>query len=134
MKFLFLSMIVLMYAGCGRAPSDTSPVVAKVGNYVISQDEFNDAFKASSYGQEDSPASRKAFLDNMINQKLIMLNAQSQGLDKDKDFLKMIENFWQQSLVTVALQSKVKEGVNLDQWIESIKNSTKIEISEEYLK
>jgi len=73
-------------------------------------------------------------LNNMINQKLILLDAEKKGLDKNKEFLKMVENFWQQSLLTMAMQEKVREGGNLDRWVEYLKKTTKVEINQEALK
>ena len=70
----------------------------------------------------------------MINQKLILLDAEKRGLDKNKEFLKMVENFWQQSLLTMAMQEKAKDGGNFDQWVEYLKNNTDIEINQEALK
>ena len=74
------------------------------------------------------------FLKNMITQKLILLDAERRGLDRDPQFLKMIENFWQQSLLTFALQEKTKEGGDLDAWVNYLKQNTKVEINQEYLK
>lgn len=130
---LFLTLLAL--AGCGNSqPTASQDSVAQVGNYVITRQEFNEAYKDSRYGAEGSFASRKAFLNNMINQKLILLDAEKRGLDKNKEFLKMVENFWQQSLLTMAMQEKVKEGGNLDSWVEYLKNNTKVEINQEALK
>ena len=70
----------------------------------------------------------------MINQKLIILAAEKEGLDKNKEFLKMVENFWQQSLLTMAMQDKTQEGVNLDRWVESLKKNTTIDINQEAFK
>jgi hypothetical protein len=57
------------------------------------------------------------YLNNLINQKLILQDAQRQNLDKKTDFLKSIERFWEQSLLTVALSNKVREitgTINVD--------------------
>ena len=124
---------ILLCLGCQPQPS-TEHVVAKVGDYIITQEEFDEEYQNSTYASQNSPASRHIFLDHMINQKLILLAAQQQGLDKDKDFLKMVEHFWQQSLTTVALQVKTKEGINLEQWVDYLKKNTKIEINQESLK
>jgi len=132
MKYWPLMIGLAFMLGCQPKPAEH--VVAKIGDYTITHEEFEDAFKSSSYGTQDNAASRQAFLNNMINQKLIILDAQTRGLDKDKDFLRMIENFWEQSLVTVALQQKTREGGNLDQWADYLRKNTKIEINQEYLK
>ena len=127
--------IILLALMVGCQPRDAQEkVVARVGSYVITQDEFEDAYKNSAYGRQHNPFYRSAFLNNMINQKLILLDAENRGLDRDPQFLKMIENFWQQSLLTVALQEKTKEGGDLDAWVGYLKQNTKVEINQEYLK
>ncbi len=133
MNRLLCCLMLLVLGGCGSSP-EPKEVVAKVGPYVITKEEFEDSYKDSSYGTQKTQESRQAFLNNMINQRLILLDAEKRGLDKDKDFLKMVENFWQLSLSTVALQEKTKEGGNLDQWVEYLKKNTKVEINQESLK
>ena len=131
---LSFCLVLLVLSGCGAPHQDAKDVVARVGSYVITREEFEDAYKNSSYGAQKTLSSRQAFLNNMINQKLILLDAENHGLDKDKEFLKMVENFWQQSLLTAALQAKSKEGGNFDQWVEYLKNNTRVEINQELLK
>ena len=133
MRLVIGVMILAFVLGCQSRESEKA-VVAHVGSYVITQEEFEDAYKNSAYGREHNPFYRSAFLKNMINQKLILLDAEHRGLDRDPQFLKMVENFWQQSLLTFALQEKTKEGGNLDAWVDSLKKNTKIEINQELLK
>ncbi len=108
MKYWALIICLVFVLGCQPKPP-AEKIVAKIGDYVITQEEFEDAFKSSSYGIQDSAASRQVFLDNMINQKLIIIDARAKGLDKNKDFLRMIQSFWEQSLLTVALREKSKD-------------------------
>ena len=118
---------------CGCHHPDKPKVVAKVDNYCITQEEFEEAYKNSSHDTSFSKQSRQVFLNNMINQKLILLDAEAHGLDKNKEFLKMIEDFWQQSLLTLALKEKSKEGVNLELWVKNLRENSKVEINEEML-
>jgi len=130
--FVVLGISAIFITGC-FAPV-RHDFVAKVDNYVISQEEFNDAYKNSSYSSSTRILSQHDFLNNMINQKLILLDAQAHGLDKNKEFLKMVEVFWQQSLLTLAVKEKNKEGVNLDEWVANLRKNSKVEISKEYSK
>jgi len=126
-------VILVSILGCQSRESGQQ-IVARVGSYVITQHEFEEAYKNSAYGRDHNLFYRSAFLKNMINQKLILLDAERRGLDRDPQFLKMIESFYQQSLLTTALQEKTKEGGNLDAWIENLNKNTKVEINQEYLK
>ena len=135
MNRILLCLTLLSLAGCGSSqPPSPQNVVAQVGNYVITRQEFEEAYRDSSYGEQGTLASRRIFLNNMINQKLILLDAEKRGLDKNREFLKMVENFWQQSLLTMAMQEKIREGGNLDSWVEYLKTTTNVEINQEALK
>ena len=130
-----MCFLLLACAGCGNAQPLSSPdTVARVDHYVITRQEFDEAYKNSHFGAQGTPASRQIFLNNMINQKLILLDAEKQGLDKDKEFLKMVENFWQQSLLTMAMQEKSREGGNLDKWVDYLRQNSQVVINEEALK
>lgn len=133
MRLIIGTIMLAFVLGC-QSKESQQPVVARVGAYVITQDEFEDAYKNSAYGRQHNPFYRSAFLNNMIDQKLILLDAERRGLDRDPQFLKMIENFYQQSLLTITLQEKTKEGGNLDAWVNYLKQNTKVEINQEYLK
>ncbi len=109
MKKLSLILVILfIMAGCSQ-PAKEKKILAKINNYEITADEFEEEFKESPFARTDTPESRKEFLNFLINRKLILQEAQKQGLDKDKDFLKMIEKFWEQSLLKLTLDIKTKE-------------------------
>ncbi|MFH0839155.1 MAG: hypothetical protein V1893_03110 [Candidatus Omnitrophota bacterium] len=111
---LIMCMIIVCTPGCclnQPPPKEKSVALATVNNYVITYQEFEEEFKDSAYGTDDTVESKKEFLSHLINRKLILQDAQKNGLDKDKDFLKMIEKFWEQSLLKLALDRKAKEVV-----------------------
>jgi len=108
-KYLIILAILGLLFGCSVRKEKRGEVLVKINNYEITQAEFEEAFKASSFGRTDNLESRKEFLNNLINQKLILQDAQRKGLDKDKNFLKMIERFWEQSLLKITLDKKSKE-------------------------
>lgn len=103
-----LCLLVFASAGCSKSEKDKQ-VLVKVNNYEISVEEFNEEFADSPYAMNDTPENRKKFLDGLINRKLILQEAQKLGYDKDARFLKLIERFWEQSLLRVALENKSKE-------------------------
>lgn len=108
---LFLFVICFFAISCGQK-SNTSVggnTVITVNNYNITRNEFESEFKASSYGDVDTPESRRNFANTLIDRKLILQYAQKEGLDKGKNFLKAIEKFWEQSLLKVALDGKTRE-------------------------
>lgn len=107
-RCLITCFIAFFILGCS-GQSENKVILAKINNYKITQEEFEEEFKESSFARTDTLESRKEFLGNLIDRKLILQDAQSKGLDKDKNFLKMIERFWEQSLLKIALDRKTKE-------------------------
>jgi len=107
-KYIVLLVCSILVFGCGK-PAVKTDTLVKINNYEISKAEFEEEFKDSVFGRTDTLESRKAFLNNLINRKLILQDAGRKGLDKDKSFLMMIERFWEQSLLKLALDQKSKE-------------------------
>ena len=110
-RLLILSVLVFLAAGCGKV--DRSPVAIEIDGIKITVDEFEEMYRTSYYAKDNLPASRKAFLDNLLVTKLILREAERMDLDKDPVFLKEVEFFWQQSLLKLMLDVKSKE-VSLD--------------------
>ena len=88
---------------------DEKFVAVKINNYEISKAEFEQEFKDSGFGMVDTVQSRKDFLDNLVYRILIMQDSQKSGLDNGPQFLKMIEKFWINSLLKLALEKKSQE-------------------------
>jgi hypothetical protein len=108
-RYLISLCVVFFISGCGNQPKVKGAFLCKIDNYEIAQEEFEKLFNESSFGRSDTLESRKEFLSNLINQKLILQDAQSQGLDKDKAFLESIQRFWEQALLKIALEKKSRE-------------------------
>ncbi|MFA5363513.1 MAG: hypothetical protein WC335_09815, partial [Candidatus Omnitrophota bacterium] len=107
-KYAVILLVGLFIAGCMSSPEGGKPL-ARINNYEISEAEFEEEFKASSYSHSDTVESRGEFLNTLINRKLILQDAQKKGMDKNESFLKMIERFWEQSLLKIALDRKSNE-------------------------
>jgi hypothetical protein len=107
-KMILVFMLPAFLLGCAQSNKPKDAVI-KINNYEISKAELNRQFKDSSFARLDTPQSRKDFLDNLIDRVLILQDAQKNNLDNDPRFLKMVENFWMQSLLRLALERKSKE-------------------------
>lgn len=107
-KCLILAFLSLFIFACQGRRADEN-VLARVNDYEITKEEFEEEFKESMLGMDDTLKSRKEFLNQLINRKIILQEAQAQGLDKEQGFLKLIEKFWEQSLLKVALDRKGRE-------------------------
>lgn len=107
-----LFMFILSVSGCSSRPAAPKDILARINSYEITKEEFEEEFKNSVLGRLDTDQTREEFLNNLINRKLILQDAQTKGLDKEKAFLKMIERFLEQSLVKIALDKKASEIIH----------------------
>lgn len=107
-RYLVVALSFFLILGCSKI-KENKPFLVKINNYELSKEEFEDEFRGSSYGRDDTAESREKFLNNLIDRKLILQDAEARDLDKEKNFLKTIEKFWEQSLLKIALDEKSKE-------------------------
>jgi hypothetical protein len=112
-RFSLVLLIAVFIFGC--TSKNNKEIVLKINNYEMTKDEFESAFKDSIYAKVDTPEARKEFLDNLINKKLILQDAEAKNIDKEEDFLRSVEKFWEQSLLKLALERKTKEISGLNQ-------------------
>jgi hypothetical protein len=98
----------LVFGACQKADK-TKQIAITIGDIKISVAEFEEAFRRSFYGREDTPAARQEFLKAYIMRLLILQEAERKGLDRDPQFLKDVEAFWQQSLVKLILDKKMSQ-------------------------
>ena len=149
-KYLSLLFVILLLTGCSRAPAHKD-VLAKVNNYEITRSEFEVEFKASPYGKTDTAESRKDFLNTLIDRKLVLQYAQQKDYDKEKGFLRLIEKFWEQSLLKVALDKKTREVESkisssgweakrteetkmMNDWMDELRKNARITIKDDTIK
>ena len=108
LRSVLILTLVAALAGCGRVQSGKT-VLARVNDYEITREEFDSEFKnfiASGYEKGES---QKAFLDDLIDKKLILQEAQRKGLDRGPKFLRMVERSWEQTLLRLAIERKMKQ-------------------------
>ncbi len=107
---LFLvGMILVSVSSCGTK-EETERIVIQINNYPLTAGEFNELVQEVGIADE-GPEARKMFLDTLVTRKLLLQEAAKQGLDKEKPFLKSIENFWEQSLLKTVIDNKMNEMV-----------------------
>jgi len=134
-KYITVIMLTLVIlSGCAPC-GQQKEILARINNYEITKDKFETEFKESIYGRTDTLESRKAFLDNLIDRKLILQDAQEQGLDKEAGFLRLIQRFWEQSLLKIALDKKTQDkSHSINDWVTQLRKDARIEINEGLLK
>jgi len=94
--------------GC-KATDPNSRVVLRVGDLAVTAGEYNDAFTHSSYAAANTPQGRKQFLESYALKLMILKEAEDYGLDREPDFLKEVEFFWQQAITKRMLDKKMEQ-------------------------
>ncbi len=88
--FAILILLLCLFTSCGKKESN---IVARVGTRLITAQEFEQEFAKGKNTQAVRKATfeeKRAFLDNLINSKLKIIDGYQQNLNKDKAFLDRI--------------------------------------------
>lgn len=100
-------LTVVALASCSKKQPAEKPAI-KVNDVEISVSEFNKRFSQMK-NSDDTVENRKLFLENYLNRKVLLLEAQRLGIDKEESFLDAVEKFWEQSLLKIVVDRKLKE-------------------------
>jgi len=107
MKKIFIWLVVsgiFLSAGCAK---QEKPAIT-IGPITLTAEEFDSAYQRAK-GSGGGSAGRKEFLDVLTTRKLVLLEAEILGLDKDPQFLESLQLFWEQSLLKLVLARKLNE-------------------------
>ena len=84
------------------------PYVLRINDFTMTREELEEYFK-HRIAQEDTSENRKKVLDALINKKLILQEAEKEGLHKSKQFLSALQDFYEQLLFKMIIDKKSKE-------------------------
>lgn len=107
MKKIALLILLVLLTSAWAWPKKERPAV-EISGIEITPAQFESAFDSSQFA-EGGESAKKEFLDTFISRKLILKQAEILGLDKEPEFLKDIQLFWEQSLLKRTLANKIKE-------------------------
>ncbi len=145
--FIVIAALVIGFNGCAKS-EPKKEVLAAIGKYTLYKEDllsevelYPPAYRAK--------ISKEEMLDTLIQKKILLLEAQRQGLDKDPAFMKMVERFWEQSLLRSLLDKKSDEILSsiegpekertekakliMRQWVEDLEKNANININKEAL-
>ena len=99
-------VISLWYAYSQRP--EQKKVVARINNYVMTLEDFEDGIAHSPY-QVQRRRDLEGLLDLAVRKQVLIQEAEKEGLDKNKSFMKTIERYWRQTLIKelVEKQSRI---------------------------
>lgn len=107
MKKYICILCLLIIFGC--AQRDKEKPAIRINKFKMTAREFEEEFKEAGAGVLGSANQKEAFLENLINRKLILQEAERLGLNRDREFLKAIERFYEQTLLKTVLDKKSNE-------------------------
>jgi hypothetical protein len=111
---LLVFTLILSAGGCGKneARHKESPVLAKINNYELTTEDFRDEIRLTAHNKElpvDIQQAKERLLDEIIMKKVLLQEAQRQNFDKDMEFTKEIERYWEQALLKLLMKKKMTE-------------------------
>ncbi|MFA6977903.1 MAG: peptidylprolyl isomerase [Ignavibacteriaceae bacterium] len=132
--FFFLSVAATTFAQSRYGLKDT---LAVVGNKIITLDEFQIFYKEKlrKIGLTDNGDTRIKYLQNLVDDELLLLDAKKMGIDKTKSALVELERIKNQELLNAFSKSFIEPTVNVtEQDVKQmyIKMNTKIKVKHLY--
>jgi len=115
MKKIFFGILLgfIFFAGCSSDKDNPdSKVVAQINRYKMTAGDIRYEFKNAPYDEiallkkEDG---RREYIKGLIEKEVLLQEAQRKGIDREKDFMKSIESYWEQALLRILLERKSKE-------------------------
>ena len=135
-------LIVCFCSGCGKKGKGNQ-VVARINDYVMTVADLEDEIKHSPYAVETMEKMEKT-LDMAIRKQVLIQEAQKQGLDRKKSFMKTIERYWRQTLIKELLEketqriyqtvTKDKQAETMNKWMDGLYGNSNIKIYKKALK
>lgn len=114
MRTIFVVACLIFAAGCAKEKSKSQQVLAKINNYALTVRDFNEEVSLTRGNKSlsaDPLEAKKQLLEEIINKKILIMQAQKLNFDKDKAFMKEIERYWEQALLKLLLKRKSEELV-----------------------
>lgn len=110
-KILLIIVSMIFVVSCSKGNSTKGNVVAKVGDKTITQEDLQNEIKglppeAKAFFQGTEGTAR--FVDELINKELLYMEAKKRGFDKDKDFIRQVEEFKKLTLINYLLQKEIE--------------------------
>lgn len=104
-RLLLFAIVILSSMSC----ASKEETAISIDGIKITKSEFERDFQKFNLSKPDTKEARKEFIDNIVNRKLILKEAETTNLDKDPAFLEDVQDFWEQSLLKLAVDKKAKQ-------------------------
>ena len=108
---LFVLAVALLMSACARKQA-SEKIIAVINGYKMTVEDFNyESKEVLSTGKMlgEIPITREDVLDALIVKEVLIQEAQKRDFDKDRDFMKTIELYWEQTLIRNLMKEESKE-------------------------
>ena len=105
----FVFVLSLSLLCCGQEKTDKKPVLAKINDYELTLEEFEDRLVEDLRLNEDykvTEEAKKELLEQLIRKELLIQEAKKMDLDRKDDFVKTIERYWESTLIRNLMELK----------------------------
>jgi peptidyl-prolyl cis-trans isomerase C len=106
-----------LLTGCSQETKSDSPVLAKVGKEVITQDDYiREIGRVPEWARNNFKDldGKGKFLDELIKKELVYQQAEKMRLNNDREYLDKVEEFKKMTLVTMILKKEIEDKMKLD--------------------
>lgn len=107
-----LFLLLPSFFACSNGEQKESKTLAKINNFDLSCREFEVQLARELNFEADIKLTREvkeAFLEQLIQESLLVQEAKRLKLDREEKFMKTIERYWKSTLIRDLLELKGKE-------------------------
>jgi len=114
MRMIFIGILLasVALAGCSAGGGGDERVVAQVNDYKMTVEDLKYELKNVPYDDAsllETEKGRLDYINRLLEKEILLQEAQKKGLDREKEFMRSIENYWEQALLRLLLQKKSNE-------------------------
>ena len=112
LRYILLSVIGVCFFACSDDASDNGQTIASINNFDLTMKEFNEKLTAELEYDRDFKLTKEGkdkFLDDIIRKEVLIQEAWKRGLDKNEEFMKTIERYWESTLIRDLMELKGEE-------------------------
>ena len=109
MRYIIYIALIIIAATFGlftfdhlNAPAKPTDAALIVNDRTLTLDELRIRYERNPYGGTD----REAFLESVITRELLIQEAQKTGIDREENFRRTVQEFFEQSLIKVLMDRK----------------------------
>ena len=108
----FLLLLPISFSACSNGEREKGETLVKINDYNLSLLEFQQQLARELNFNEDlklTPEVKTAFLEQLIQEELLIQEARRLKLDRKEKFMRAIERYWKSTLIRDLLERKGEE-------------------------